>query len=169
MTKGNKIKAPEKWPIKWPAIQRPHHSTIDSSTRVPWYVDVAINKRLPPWLQPTGLAEHYKIKVKFPKSWWTLPKEQAECVFWQVVNQNATVANYAWCWGDTKLGSWQPRNSHFKTNINRYAIDVEKLVQVNIDNMREREIIVEKAEDTLSDGDEVLIELLVNRLAKCKL
>ena len=165
MTKGNKTQVP----AKWPAIQRPRHNSIDSSICVPWYVDVAIKNRLPPWLQSTGLAERYKIKVQFPKYWWTLPKEQAECVFWQVMNQNAAVAHYAWCWGDTRQGSWQPRETHFKTNINRYAIDVQQLVQVNIDNGRTRKIMVEKAEDTFSDGDEVFIELLGNRLARCKL
>ena len=93
------------------------------------YVKSAIRSALPPGWNPTGLAERVKIKVLIGKNWWQLPKVHAECVFGQLMSKNTTRANYAWCWGDTRSGSWRPFGPDMTTNINRYEIDVVQLVQ----------------------------------------
>ena len=142
MKKGNKTQAH----AGWPAIQRPRHEQhrpagrlySDRSLKLPLYVEIAIKNQLPPGWKPTGLAERCKIKVQFGEKWWELPKVHAECVFGQLIYQETTTAYYAWCWGKTRNGSWQPCGSDMRTNINRYTIDVEHLVQVNIDNGRKR-------------------------------
>ena len=85
----------------------------------------------------------------------------AECVFGQLIYQDTTLAKYAWCWGDTREGSWRAQIGY---NINRYQIDVENLMQVNIDNGRMRKIRLEGvADESVADVD------LVNALAMCKL
>ena len=132
-----------------------------SDTNTPFYVVMAINDRLPNGWKRTGLAEHIKISVQFGRKWWTLPMVQAECIIAQVLQQKTPVAYYAWCWGDTRYGSWQYGGPNMRTNINRYAIDVTRLLQVNIDNGRERNVIIE---DTRED-----FRALVDSLAHCKL
>ena len=75
--------------------------------------------------------------------------------------QDTTRANYAWCWGYIRDGSWRAQTGY---NINRYQIDVENLMQVNIDNGRMRKIRLEGvADESVADVD------LVNALAMCKL
>ena len=193
MTKTNKMQAPASWPaIQRPQheehyqlaqramkkcgaespmlvqkIMTNHYqltTELETAIQLPFYVDIAMNNRLPPGWFPTGLAERIKIKVQFGKNWWELPKVHAECVFGQVMYEETIQAYYAWCWGKTKAESWQPDGHAFRTNINRYKIDFGNLVQVNIDNGRKKAIRLEDAEDpTLIDVE------LVNALARCKL
>ena len=85
----------------------------------------------------------------------------AECVFGQLIYRDTTLANYAWCWGDTREGSWRTQTGY---NINRYQIDAENLMQVNIDNGRLRKIRLEGVAD-----ESVADVALVNALAMCKL
>ena len=126
---------------------------------LPLYVWMAINDTLPPGWKPTGLTERYKIKVQFGKTWWELPMVQAECVFAQFRYTKTKVAYYAWCWGDERLGSWQPGGSNMKTNINRYIIDAENSensVQFNIDNGRKRTIKIEDTQEGLDELEKLL-------------
>ena len=83
------------------------------------------------------------------------------------MDQDTTRANYAWCWGDTKPGSWRPFGPDMRTNINRYEIDVVQLVQVNIDNGRMRKIKLEDAEDERVVNEDLVH--LVHALEQCKL
>ena len=128
---------------------------------VPDYIWMAINDTLPCGWKPTGLTERYKIKVQFGKNWWELPMVQAECVFAQLCDTKNTTAYYAWCWGETRYGSWHPWGPNMRTNINRYIIDVRNLVQFNIDNARQRTIKIEDSQDGLDS--------LRYKLASCKL
>ena len=123
---------------------------------LPLYVWMAINDTLPPGWKPTGLTERYKIKVQFGKTWWELPMVQAECVFLQFRYTKTKAAYYAWCWGDERLGSWQPGGPNMKTNISRYIIDAENSVQFNIDNDRKRTIKIEDTEDGLDELENLL-------------
>ena len=173
MTKGNKTQS------KWWATQRPRHEEqprgcacmhtklqpaglpYDEADEMPFYVKIAIENALPGGWTVTGLAERIKIKVQIGKKWWQLPKVHAECVFGQLIYRDTTVAKYAWCWGDTREGSWRAQTGY---NINRYQIDVENLMQLNIDNGRMRKIRLEGvANESVADVD------LVNALAMCKL
>ena len=161
----------------WWATQRPRyedqprgcalmHEPFSCDVELPFYVKIAIDNELPAGWTPTGLAESIKIKVLIGKNWWQLPKVHAECVFGQLIYKNTTIANYAWCWGDTRTrpGSWRPHGPDMETNINRYMIDAEKRVQFNIDNGRKREVMFEGASD---ETPEVLA--LVTKLGQCKL
>ena len=126
---------------------------------LPLYVWMAINDTLPPGWMPTGLTERYKIKVQFGKTWWELPMVQAECVFLQFRYTKTKAAYYAWCWGDERLGSWQPGGPNMKTNISRYIIDAENSensVQFNIDNGRKRTIKIEDTHDGLKNLENLL-------------
>ena len=160
MTKGNKTQS------KWWATQRPRHEEQPrgcelSYGEMPFYVKIAIENALPGGWTVTGLAERIKIKVQIGKKWWQLPKVHAECVFGQLIYRDTTLAKYAWCWGDTREGSWRAQTGY---NINRYQIDVENLMQVNIDNGRLRKIRLEGVAD-----ESVADVALVNALAMCKL
>ena len=167
MTKGNKTQS------KWWATQRPRgcacmHTKLqpaglpyDEADETPFYVKIAIENALPGGWTLTGLAERIKIKVEIGKKWWRLPKVHAECVFGQLIYRDTTLANYAWCWGDTREGSWRTQTGY---NINRYQIDAENLMQVNIDNGRLRKIRLEGVAD-----ESVADVALVNALAMCKL
>ena len=164
---------------KWWATQRPRHEEqprgcacmhtklqpaglpYDEADEMPFYVKIAIEEALPAGWTLTGLAERAKIKVLIGRKWWQLPKVHAECVFGQLIYRDTTLANYAWCWGDTREGSWRTQTGY---NINRYQIDAENLMQVNIDNGRMRKIRLEGvADESAADVD------LVNALAMCKL
>ena len=142
------------------------HEPFSCDVELPFYVKIAIDNELPAGWTPTGLAESIKIKVLIGKNWWQLPKVHAECVFGQLIYKNTTIANYAWCWGDTRTrpGSWRPHGSDMETNINRYMIDAEKRVQFNIDNGRKREIMFEGASDETLE-----VMALVTKLGQCKL
>lgn len=131
--------------------------------QLPLYVEIAAKKKLPPGWKPTGLADRCKIKVQTGEKWWELPKVHAECVFRELIYQESTLAYYAWCWGNTRNGSWRPWPD-MRTNINRYMIDVEHLEQINIDTARKRKIKLEDAEDGLLSNVDV-----VNALARCRL
>ena len=167
MTKGNKTQS------KWWATQRPRgcacmHTKLqpaglpyDEADEMPFYVKIAIENALPGGWTVTGLAERIKIKVQIGKKWWQFPKVHAECVFGQLIYRDTTLANYAWCWGDTREGSWRTQTGY---NINRYQIDAENLMQVNIDNGRLRKIRLEGVAD-----ESVADVALVNALAMCKL
>ena len=167
MTKGNKTQS------TWWATQRPRgcacmHTKLqpaglpyDEADEMPFYVKIAIENALPGGWTVTGLAERIKIKVQIGKKWWQLPKVHAECVFGQLIYRDTTLANYAWCWGDTREGSWRTQTGY---NINRYQIDAENLMQVNIDNGRMRKIRLEGVAD-----ESVADVALVNALAMCKL
>ena len=158
---------------KWWATQRPRgcacmHTKLqpaglpyDEADEMPFYVKIAIENALPGGWTVTGLAERIKIKVQIGKKWWQLPKVHAECVFGQLIYRDTTLANYAWCWGDTREGSWRTQTGY---NINRYQIDAENLMQVNIDNGRLRKIRLEGVAD-----ESVADVALVNALAMCKL
>ena len=156
----------------WWATQRPRyedqprgcalmHEPFSCDVELPFYVKIAIDNELPAGWNPTGLAESIKIKVLIGKNWWQLPKVHAECVFGQLIYRDTTLAKYAWCWGDTREGSWRAQTGY---NINRYQIDFENLMQLNIDNGRMRKIRLEGAAgESVADVD------LVNALAMCKL
>jgi hypothetical protein len=151
---------------KWWATQQPRHEEQPrgcelSYGEMPFYVKIAIEEALPAGWTVTGLAERAKIKVRIGRKWWQLPKVHAECVFGQLIHRDTTLAKYAWCWGDAREGSWRAQTGY---NINRYQIDVENLMQVNIDNGRMRKIRLEGvADESAADVD------LVNALAMCKL
>ena len=173
MKKGNRTQS------KWSATQRPRdeeqprgcalmHTKLqpaglpyDEADEMPFYVKIAIENALPGGWTLTGLAERIKIKVQIGKKWWQLPKVHVECVFGQLIYRDTTLAKYAWCWGDTREGSWRAQTGY---NINRYQIDVENLMQVNIDNGRMRKIRLEGVADESAADVE-----LVNALAMCKL
>ena len=142
------------------------HEPFSRDVELPFYVKIAIDNELPDGWIPTRLAESIKIKVRIGKNWWQLPEVHAECVFGQLIYKKTTIANYAWCWGETRTrpGSWRPHGPNMETNINRYMIDVENRVQFNIDNGRKREIMFEGApHETCS------VEALAAKLGQCKL
>ena len=77
------------------------------------------------------------LEVAFKdEMWWAMPEDLSQMIYEQYEAGNNV--SYTWDWEDTRKGSFKLDGQ--ETNINRYTIDFDSMIQTNIDNNRKRSV-----------------------------
>ena len=72
-------------------------------------------------------------------TWWAMPQVLSDAIV-HAWTRGAQLVSYVWDWGDTRTGSYRPKDA--ATTCNRYMIDFDTMLQRNVDNDRTRKVKV---------------------------
>ena len=114
----------------------PHENHSGRPIRIVW-VDTFLAKNfsdsllLASAVQPGMDTQVPIVEAAFKNDmWWSMPPDLSTMIY-DHYKMGMQGACYVWAWSDGREGTWT--NAGQSTNLNRYEIDFEKMVQKNID------------------------------------